>query len=277
VTALLFLGGGPVMAQRPGEAARAYDVPPKLIRNWSTPYLRPKHGPKKPPDDNVVLEILIDTRGRVTQARVVKSIPFYDDVAIATVKAWIFSPALKDEKPVTVRQLTSVHFGKVVDRGQVLLWDEFVAPSPAPSQAADAPDPLPTPASPPASLPPPATQPRPLAPLAGPQPRMELLSVDTQGADFAGWIEKANDTVSRNWTGPKPSEAASASEGQFEVVVERDGSVSTARIVKRSDTAAFDRAALKVLFGTVLPRLPDTYPAPRARMLVRLREDRVEP
>jgi TonB C terminal len=83
--------------------------------------------------------------------------------------------------------------------------------------------------------------------------------------------------VARNWTGPKAAELTSACDGQFEILVERDGSVSTARIVKRSDSAEFDRAGLKVLFGSALPRLPDGYPAPRARMVVGLREGRAEP
>ncbi len=244
-------GAGP---PRP-PAQRPYDVPPRLIRNWSTPYTIPKHGPKKPPDDNVVLEILIDTRGRVAHARIVKSIPFYDDIAIATVKAWIFSPALKDGKPVAVRQMTSVHFGKVIDREQVLLWDEFVAPSPSASE------PVETPASPAA---PAAPDP------AAPQLSVELLRLDAHGADFAEWWEKLSAEVTRNWRGPRPSEG-STSDGQFEAVVERDGSVSTARIAKRSGSADFDRAGLKALFGSPLPPLPDPYPAKRARMLIRIR------
>jgi TonB family protein len=249
-------GAGP---PRPA-AQRPYDMPPRLIRDWSTPYTIPKHGPKSPPDDNVVLEILIDTRGRVAHARIVKSIPFYDDIAIATVKAWIFSPALKGGKPVAVRQMTSVHFGKVIDRERVLLWDEFVAPSPSP------PEPVEAPASPAAQA---ASEP------GAPRLRVELLGLDAQGADFAVWLEKLSADVARNWRGPRPSEG-STSDGQFEVVVERDGSVSTARIAKRSGSADFDRAGLKALFGGPLPPLPDLYPAKRARMLIRIRSQ-VEP
>jgi TonB family protein len=271
-------GGPPASAERPASAQ--YDVPPRLIRNWSTSYTIPKHGPKKPPDDNVVLDILIDTKGRVTQARVVKSIPFYDDQAIASVKAWLFSPAMKNGEPVAVRQLTSIHFGKVIDREQVLLWDEQVAPSPAPVKAAEASVSVPVPvakgpeaepAAPEISVVAPAAPtPAVLSAAAGDVPRIELLSLETSGADFAGWLAQFGAEVARNWRGPKPADLGPACDGHFEVVVERDGSVPSGRVVKRSANAAFDRAGLKAFFDASFPPLPKAYPSPRATMLVRL-------
>jgi TonB family protein len=285
---MLLLSVGVVSAQEMGPAAppaaderpsAQYDVPPRLIRNWATPYTIPKKGPKRPPDDNVVLEILIDAKGRVARARVVKSIAFYDDIAIRAAKAWLFSPALKDGRPVAVRQLTSIHFGKMVSREAALLWDDLVAPSPTPSRPAEssvsASDPS---ATEPASPPPPespsaAPGPVPSASAAGAlaaAPGIEVLELDRKGAAFAHWLGTLAAEVSRSWRGSTHADLGSPCVGQFEIVVEADGTVSAARMVRRSGDAAFDRAALKALFGSRFSPLPEPGPPGNATILVQL-------
>lgn len=307
VAALLSQIAGVALAQEPGSggpppvvdgpaADRPYDVPPIFLRSWATPSVIPKHGPKTPPDDNVVLEVVIDTMGRVTHPRVVKSIPFYDDQAIAHVRGWLFSPALKDGKPVAAKQLLSVHFGRMVERDSAFQWQSAVAPSPAPSRAAggsvgasppaadeggrprgrteagdralmgpqlNQPSPAPavSPVAPPATL---------LSPARGTAPRIEILGLDTEGADFGDWLGRFSAELVRNWHGPTPVASPSPCGGDFEVVVERDGSVSSARIVKRSENAAFDRAALKAIFDSSIAPLPGRYPGARASLVVRL-------
>lgn len=51
----------------------------------------------------VVLEIVIDTTGHVTDARVLKPLPYgLDEAAIAAVKQWEYRPATLHGEPVTV-------------------------------------------------------------------------------------------------------------------------------------------------------------------------------
>ncbi len=48
----------------------------------------------------VVVEILIDSQGRVVRAHVIQSIPLLDAAALQTVYQWRFKPAMKDGHPV---------------------------------------------------------------------------------------------------------------------------------------------------------------------------------
>jgi protein TonB len=48
----------------------------------------------------VEVEILIDTTGRVSKSKVVKSIPELDAAALDCVKNWVFRPAMKGGQPV---------------------------------------------------------------------------------------------------------------------------------------------------------------------------------
>ena len=60
--------------------------------------------------DGDELEILIDPSGRVVNARVVRSIPLLDAAALQTVYQWVFSPAMKDGRPVATRAMAPVTF-----------------------------------------------------------------------------------------------------------------------------------------------------------------------
>jgi TonB family protein len=93
-------------------AAALADAPPPpahlavdgnaLVRVWSAPVL-PAGVTLKDSEQLVVrLRTIIDDRGEVTSARVLKSPdPRLDDPALAAVKSWHFTPALQDGKPVT--------------------------------------------------------------------------------------------------------------------------------------------------------------------------------
>lgn len=58
----------------------------------------------------VVIEAVIGTDGRVTQARVLQSKPFLDDAALAAVKQWVFTPTLLNGVPVPVIMTVKVTF-----------------------------------------------------------------------------------------------------------------------------------------------------------------------
>jgi TonB family protein len=58
----------------------------------------------------VILEIAIDTEGNVRSARVLRSIPIFDDAAIAAVEQWKFTPTLLNGAPVPVIMTVTVNF-----------------------------------------------------------------------------------------------------------------------------------------------------------------------
>jgi len=75
------------------------------VAPWAIKQARPKY-PKaafdKKLQGEVVIEFLIDTKGRVAKTRVVQSVPGLDEAAVECLKKWRFKPAVKDGKPVAV-------------------------------------------------------------------------------------------------------------------------------------------------------------------------------
>lgn len=77
-----------------------------------------KHvAPEYPPDAQnarvqgvVIAEIRIEQDGRVSSARVVRSIPLLDEAAVDAVMQWEFSPTMLNDKPVPVLMTVTVQF-----------------------------------------------------------------------------------------------------------------------------------------------------------------------
>jgi protein TonB len=88
--------------------ATSYDRPPRLVR-----MVRPEY-PQRPFVDRVegevVLEILIDDRGRVVWTHVVRSLPVFDAAAEAAVQQWVFAPAVEHGRPVASRATVPIRF-----------------------------------------------------------------------------------------------------------------------------------------------------------------------
>ena len=82
-------GTGPVMD---------YDSAPRPIKITRPQY--PQEAFVKKVEGTVVVEILIDSTGRVVRARVIQSVPMLDAAALQTVYQWIFHPAVKRGRPV---------------------------------------------------------------------------------------------------------------------------------------------------------------------------------
>jgi TonB family protein len=75
-----------------------YDTPPIPVRITQPRYpAEPFH---QGISGTVEIEILIDTQGRVSKAKVVKSIPELDAAALDCVRNWVFRPAMKGGQPV---------------------------------------------------------------------------------------------------------------------------------------------------------------------------------
>jgi protein TonB len=58
----------------------------------------------------VVLECVIDPAGRVVSAKVVRSMPVFDDAAVAAVRQWIYTPTLLNGAPVSIVMNVTVQF-----------------------------------------------------------------------------------------------------------------------------------------------------------------------
>jgi protein TonB len=58
----------------------------------------------------VIIEIVIDTQGRVHDARILRSIPGLDDAALEAVRQWEFTPTAIDGVPVPLVMTVTVNF-----------------------------------------------------------------------------------------------------------------------------------------------------------------------
>lgn len=58
----------------------------------------------------VIIEVVIDTQGRVASARLVRSIPGLDEAALAAVQKWQYEVTKVDGKPVSVRHTVPITF-----------------------------------------------------------------------------------------------------------------------------------------------------------------------
>jgi protein TonB len=92
-------GDGPVMD---------YDQPPRPIKITRPQY--PQEAFVKKIEGMVKVQILIDANGRVVNARVIQSIPLLDAAAVQTVYQWVFSPAMKNGRPVATLAEAPVTF-----------------------------------------------------------------------------------------------------------------------------------------------------------------------
>jgi protein TonB len=82
-------GTGPVMD---------YDQGPRPVKITRPQY--PQEAFIKKIEGTVLVEILIDSQGRVVRARVLQSVPMLDQAALQTVYQWVFQPAVKHGRPV---------------------------------------------------------------------------------------------------------------------------------------------------------------------------------
>ncbi len=111
-------------------------------------------------DARVVLQIVVDADGAVTDVAVKEGSSPFAEAAQAAVRTWKFSPATRDGAPISARISAVV---------------TFHAPSQAPSTSA------PTPSSPPSAPPPTPTTATPASPSAPTPPPEEIVEVAVKG------------------------------------------------------------------------------------------------
>lgn len=85
-----------------------YDQAPRPIKITRPQY--PQEAFIKKVEGTVLVEILIDSQGRVVRARVLQSIPLLDAAALQTVYQWVFQPAVKHGRPVATIAQAPVAF-----------------------------------------------------------------------------------------------------------------------------------------------------------------------
>ena len=61
-------------------------------------------------EGTVIMEAVLDTTGRVTQLRVIKSVPMLDQAALDAVRQWRYTPSLYGGHPVSVLMTITVRF-----------------------------------------------------------------------------------------------------------------------------------------------------------------------
>ena len=85
-----------------------YDSPPRILRQRKPTY--PSEAFAQKVQGVVLIELLIDSAGRVARARVIHSIPLLDAAALEAVHEWIFSPAIQHGRPVATIARAPVSF-----------------------------------------------------------------------------------------------------------------------------------------------------------------------
>ena len=58
----------------------------------------------------VILEAVIGPTGKVTEVKVLRSVPLLDEAAITAVKQWVYTPTLLNGVPVPVIMTVTVNF-----------------------------------------------------------------------------------------------------------------------------------------------------------------------
>jgi len=61
-------------------------------------------------EGTVVMEAVLDTAGRVTQIRVIRSIPLLDQAALDAVRQWRYTPSVYNGRPVSVLMTITMRF-----------------------------------------------------------------------------------------------------------------------------------------------------------------------
>jgi periplasmic protein TonB len=81
---------------------------PRRLRSVSPAY--PEEAKRARVQGIVILEATIDPGGKVTEVRVLRSVPMLDDAAVSAVRQWEYTPTLLNDVPVPVIMTVTVNF-----------------------------------------------------------------------------------------------------------------------------------------------------------------------
>ena len=88
--------------------ATDYDTPPRLLKQKKPVY--PTDAFKKRVEGTVLIEFTVDTKGQPRDLVVLESVPGLDDAALACVRQWRFTAALKNGQPAESKARAPVTF-----------------------------------------------------------------------------------------------------------------------------------------------------------------------
>jgi protein TonB len=83
-------------------------VPPRKIADARPIY--PEIARQAKREGTVVMEAVLDTSGRVTQLRVIQSVPLLDQAALDAVRQWRYTPTMLGGNPVSVLMTITIRF-----------------------------------------------------------------------------------------------------------------------------------------------------------------------
>lgn len=95
---------------RPSGPVRVADLPVTPVKIADARPAYPEVARAAHLDGTVILEAVLDTTGRVTQLRVIKSAPMFDQAALDAVRQWRYTPSLYGGHPVSVLMTITVRF-----------------------------------------------------------------------------------------------------------------------------------------------------------------------
>jgi protein TonB len=97
----------PPPAPRPVRLHSGIDAPRRIV-NVAPRY--PELARATRVEGIVILEVVIDERGDVVAARVLRSLAVLDDAALVAVRAWKFSPARLNGQPIPIVMTVTINF-----------------------------------------------------------------------------------------------------------------------------------------------------------------------
>jgi protein TonB len=108
-------GGSPIVMQppeppRPNVPVRVADLPVSPRKIVDVRPLYPDIARVARVEGTIIMEAVLDTSGRVTQLRVLKSVPLLDQAALDAVRQWRYTPSLYGGRPVSVLMTITVRF-----------------------------------------------------------------------------------------------------------------------------------------------------------------------
>lgn len=95
---------------KPAGPVRAADLPvaPRKIADARPVY--PEIARQAKREGTVVMEAVLDASGRVTQLRVIQSVPLLDQAALDAVRQWRYTPTMLGGNPVSVLMTITIRF-----------------------------------------------------------------------------------------------------------------------------------------------------------------------
>lgn len=95
---------------RPAAPVRVADLPVSPRKTVDVRPAYPEIARIARVEGTIIMEAVLDTSGRVTQLRVIKSVPMLDQAALEAVRQWRYTPSLYGGHPVSVLMTITVRF-----------------------------------------------------------------------------------------------------------------------------------------------------------------------